>query len=60
MTNDPQHQAADKPQEPDARSIIIWSSAAMAGIAIVGLTLWANTGTAVFFDRISGAIAGCF
>lgn len=60
MTIDPQNQAGNELPEPDTRSIIIWSSAAMAGIAIVGLALWANAGTAVFFDRISGAIAGCF
>jgi hypothetical protein len=52
--------ADEQPHEADTGPIILWSSAILGGIAILGLVLWSQAGSAVFFDRISGAIAGCF
>ncbi|MCV6548664.1 MAG: hypothetical protein OIF56_15525 [Cohaesibacter sp.] len=67
MKQDLSNQAFEAPNphdemasDVDARPLIIWSSVFMSAIAVVGLFLWSKTGTAVFFDRISGAIAGCF
>ncbi|MCT4656101.1 MAG: hypothetical protein N4A65_09855 [Cohaesibacter sp.] len=46
--------------QAEMRRIILWSSGIFGVIAVVGLSFWSQAGSAVFFDRISGAIAGCF
>lgn len=57
------HHEPDSPLESPAdetNRMILWSSLALASILVLGLVLWSQAGSAVFFDRISGAIASCF
>ncbi len=54
----PDGQAANPLQETNR--MIMWSSLVLGFVLVSGLVLWSQAGSAVFFDRISGAIAGCF
>ena len=47
-------------QQRDVNRIILWSVGILAVVVLVGLIAWSQAGAAVFFDRISGAIVGCF
>ena len=44
-----------------AGTIIVWSAAALGGLAVLGaVVLWVHYGTAVFFEMIAAGIAACF
>ena len=41
-----------------AASVIVWSAAALGGLAVIGAAaLWFHYGTAVFFEMIAAGIA---
>ncbi|SNY92513.1 hypothetical protein SAMN04515647_2786 [Cohaesibacter sp. ES.047] len=44
----------------EVNRIILWSVGILSLIAIFGLSVWADAGIAVFFDRISASFANCF
>jgi hypothetical protein len=42
-------------------SIIVWSAASLAALALLGAAaLWMHYGTAVFFEMIAAGFAACF
>lgn len=59
MTSQPESHSDDLKSE-QSNSLIFWNSAVLGLVLASGLLLWSQAGSAVFFDRISGAIAGCF
>ena len=50
----------EQQQAQDVNRLIVWSAGILALIAVSGMVIWSQVGVAVFFDRISGAIANCF
>ncbi len=51
---------SEQHQVEDVNRLIYWSAGILAAIGVVGLIIWSRVGIAVFYDRISGAIANCF
>lgn len=51
---------SEQQQAEEVNRLIYWSAGILAVVAILGLVIWSRVGIAVFYDRISGAIANCF
>ncbi len=51
---------SEQQQAQEVNRLIMWSAGILTFVAVSGMVIWSQVGIAVFFDRISGAIANCF